>query len=373
MMLALLLCVVGGLVMAPLLGLMSTGLITGQIYEDKTLQLYAADAGVEDAVWKIQEGVEELPGPACGGQPPNYWSYNVTDDTNTINGKDVEVTITYVDSLSYQVVSTAADGRSATQIEAYVVGETVSANYSGMTDHIITSQGEYDVKDKVVLVYAEGHEPVEYYDGDWPDEPDELEMFALFYWLDVEDEMHYYGDTTIDLEGQNLNLGPFYVEGQLEIVNSIATNPTVTLNGTIYVTGDTLIGQTNQDFTLDLNGQAIFVESDSADALIVGGKCTVGGPGCIIAIGDVYFAPKGDVGNNGEPVFVLSAQGTTRLQPSGDYYGAIAGSVEVETHQGTTPTIYYPELGFGGQGDLNFPGFVAGKLIYHIATWEINP
>jgi hypothetical protein len=373
MMLVLILFVVGALTLPPLLGLMSTGLIAGQVYQNETYELYAADAGVEDAIWKIQEGVEELPGPACGGEPPNYWSYNVTDDTNKVNGKDVEVTITYVDGLTYQVVSTGRDGGGATQIEAYIVGESVSADYSGITDHIVTSQGEYDIKDKVVLVYDEGHEPVDYYEGDWPDEPEELEMFALFYWFDVEDELHYYGDTTIDFEGQSLSLGPLYVEGQLEILNSISTNPTVTLNGTIYATGDTLIGQTNQDFTLDLNGQTLFVESDSADALVVGGKCKIDGPGCIIAIGDVYFAPKGDVGNNGEPVFVLSALGTTRLQPSGDYYGAIAGSVEVEVHQGTTPTIYYPPLGFGGDGDLNFPGFVAGKLIYHIATWEINP
>jgi hypothetical protein len=68
----------------------------------------------------------------------------------------------------------------------------------------------------------------------------------------------------------------------------------------------------------------------------------------------------------------MSALGTTRLQPSGDYYGAVAGSVDVEVQQGETPTIYYPEMGFG-EGDLNFPGFVEGKLIYHVATWQINP
>ena len=52
--LALILLVVGGLILGPLLGLMSTGLAAGQVYEKKTAELYAADAGIEDALWKIK-------------------------------------------------------------------------------------------------------------------------------------------------------------------------------------------------------------------------------------------------------------------------------------------------------------------------------
>jgi len=51
--LALILLVVGGLIIAPLLGFMSTGLIAGQVFEKKMDGLYAADAGVEDALWKL--------------------------------------------------------------------------------------------------------------------------------------------------------------------------------------------------------------------------------------------------------------------------------------------------------------------------------
>jgi len=363
MTLALILLVVGGLILTPLLGLMSTGLLAGQVYEKKTDELYAADAGVEDAVWKIQEGVEELPGPACGGEDPNYWSYNITDDANKINGRNVDVTITYVNSLTYQVVSTATGDGSMTEIEAYITGESVCADYCGIADHIITSQGEANWKKKVTLVYSEEHEPVEYYDGAWPDTPEELAQFAQFYWWDVEDETPY-PPGTIDLNGVSMTKGPLYRDGPLTINNSGGA-ATLTLNGTLYITGATLIGQTDHDFTLDLNGQTIFVES----TLTVGGKCTISGPGAIIAIGDVYFAPKGDVGNNGESVFIMSVLGTSLLQPSGDYYGAIAGSVEVEIRQGTSPTITYP---VGGFGELNFPGFVGSKLIYSIYSWEVN-
>ena len=124
---------------------------------------------------------------------------------------------------------------------------------------------------------------------------------------------------------------------------------------------------------LDLNGQTIFVGSDSSDpqkALQIGDWCTIMGPGCIIAVGDVYFAPKGDVGSNGEPVLILSVSGTTTLKPSGDFYGAIGGSVNVEAFSGETPTTTYPT---GGFGEINFPSLFEVELSYSIASWEINP
>jgi len=54
--LVLVLLVVGGLVMSPLLGLMGTGLASGHTYEKKASELYAADAGVEQAIWHLQQG-----------------------------------------------------------------------------------------------------------------------------------------------------------------------------------------------------------------------------------------------------------------------------------------------------------------------------
>ncbi len=50
---ALIMLAVGCLIVVPLLAFMSTGLSAGQIYEQKMEGLYAADAGVEDALWKI--------------------------------------------------------------------------------------------------------------------------------------------------------------------------------------------------------------------------------------------------------------------------------------------------------------------------------
>jgi len=366
MVLALILLVVGGLIIAPLMGFMSTGLIAGEVYERRMDELYAADAGVEDAIWRIQQGGV----PVCPGDP--YWSYTIPD---VVNGKSIEVSIEYVGEGTYKITSIAAtdDGGgtaaiSGTQIEAYIT--SVSNNYSGILDNVITSQLEIDTKNADVNPPSGEHGPAPYYEGPWPT-PEDL---AQFYWPDVEDATHYYSDTTIDLEGIDKSLGPLYVDGTLEIENSINPEATLTLTGTLYITSDTLISPT-KDLILDLNGHTIFAESSSVkppkEALYIGGKCTIIGPGVIIAVGDIHFEPKGDVGGNEEPVFILSVSGTTTLLPEGDFYGAIAGSVMVDLQPGTS--LNYPEAGFGD--DINFPGFpgVLQQLVYGIASWEISP
>jgi hypothetical protein len=49
----LILMVIGGLIIAPLLSYMSSGLIVGQTYEAIADELYAADSGIEDGLWEI--------------------------------------------------------------------------------------------------------------------------------------------------------------------------------------------------------------------------------------------------------------------------------------------------------------------------------
>jgi Tfp pilus assembly protein PilX len=48
---ALIILVLGTFLLVPLLGFMSTGLKTSQAFEEETYLLYAADAGIEDALW----------------------------------------------------------------------------------------------------------------------------------------------------------------------------------------------------------------------------------------------------------------------------------------------------------------------------------
>ena len=87
--LAIILCflALGGLTIATLLSFTSTGLKTGQIYEERTKLQYASDAGLEEALWKVQNE-EDLFQPGDYGASVNYTL------PDSINGKTVSVNIT---------------------------------------------------------------------------------------------------------------------------------------------------------------------------------------------------------------------------------------------------------------------------------------
>ena len=362
MVLALIMLLVSLLIATPLLAYMGTGLIAGEVYERRMTELYAADAGVEDAMWKIQHEVAEVKPLSEYGCDPD-WSYTY-NDMSDVNGKSLEVTISFANNMTYRVVSTATGDDSGTEIESYVTAVSKYGDYSGILNHVITSQGEIEIKGDVY--YPEGHEPVENYEDAWPTTAELVD----FYGSDVEG-VEPYGSDTLDLDGFDQEIGPFYRDGELDIKNSDNTEATLTLTGTVYITGDTLIGKTGKDMTLDLNGQTIFIESDSSDpktALWIGGKCSIDGPGVIIVIGDIYFEPNIEAGMT-EPIFIMSVEGTTTLKPGGDFYGAVAGSVEVELFPGTS--LNYPE-DEDWFGDHNFLIGVQ-KLIYSLSSWDVNP
>jgi hypothetical protein len=80
----LILLLVGMLIIAPLLAFMSTGLISAQAINDKTDEVYAADAGIEDAIYRILNNDPLLP--QVVGIP---WPYGI----DTLNNKSVDVEI----------------------------------------------------------------------------------------------------------------------------------------------------------------------------------------------------------------------------------------------------------------------------------------
>jgi len=97
--LVLILLVVGGLVIAPLLDFMGTGLKVGkEVYENKMYETYAADAGVEHALSLLKYDVLA----DCFPDYDEYdyftqWDYNLDDDGvgvgELVNDKSVHVTI----------------------------------------------------------------------------------------------------------------------------------------------------------------------------------------------------------------------------------------------------------------------------------------
>jgi len=415
----LILLLVGGLILTPMLGLMQTGLIAGQVYERKTAELYAADAGVEDAIWRIQNDKADF-------DEAGYYSYPDLEDGVAelwlMNGKSVDVKIhrevlegsTKCHQLhGYEIISRARGDGSATTIQAYLTGAVEFADLSGLMDHLIMIKRNLSDEEvealqkelkKLTLEFkdecydecndecfkADDCVPVwdyndipegcvgcgavyNYPDDVWPS----ADILRAYYWDDVRHEASY-PYVALDVKDYP-EIGPFRKDQGLTITNTGANGLTLQLDGTVYIKGDTIIGKTNADFTIDLRGNTIFVDSStvgSKNALEVGGKCSILGPGAIIAVGDIKFAPGGVVGRdeegNGGPVFVLSISGTTYMQPSASFYGAVAGHDYVYVQKGTGPTLTYPPGGIGEEFDF-FPRLVEVDRTYDIRSWTIGP
>ena len=373
--LVLILLVVGGLVLTPLLGLMSTGLMAGQAYERHVHRLYAADTGVEDAIWKIKYDPPESWEP--NDDPPDSYIYEYPEPL-TVNGRKVQVVIyaydwdptPCVENITYRILSTVITddgGGTAAIVNSIMIDAHLSVSYldlSFLLDNAIVSDNSVSIKNDLHVTgnvtsggTVDNKGTVngtikEYATLTWPTAGD----LSAYYLDDVDDlDPPFPYTDPFDIAGANITLEALYREGDWTIYNDSNTAGTVTLEGTVYVKGDLKVGLTKKDFTLNLNDQTIFVESASADpqkAIEIGGKCTIIGSGCIIAVGDVYFAPKGDVGSETDFVFVMSAVGTMTLQPSGAYYGCIAGNQCVEARSGENASVTYttPE----GHG-LNIP------------------
>ena len=99
----------GSLLVVPLLSLASTALGYRRIMKRKALEIYSADSGIEYALCQL------------GNNPELYQGVSL-DETFSINGKTVDVTLQYyVDEDVYKVVSTAtSDDGSSTTIESYL-------------------------------------------------------------------------------------------------------------------------------------------------------------------------------------------------------------------------------------------------------------
>jgi len=353
----LLLLMLGAIILTPLLVFMQTGVKAGQVYESKLQEFYAADSGVEDAIWEINNGTSGA-------------AYFLGEE---VNDRNVSVTIQDKGGGVYKINSTATSGSGGnTTIECYYG----ALNYSGLLDNAISSNGTVVIKNKVDVTgnVSAPNCPYAGYTGcgcpncsysidcvnctnccsqeplSWPT----AETLSEYYYNKVKNLTPHEGNMDIDIaNATNHEIGPLYVDGELSIFSSIK-DESAKLNGTVYVTGNTEIGGNN--FTLNLNNQTIFVESNSAgtgqEAMQVGGKVTLAGSGCIIAVGDVDFHPNIATGSEDEFIFVMSVENTVILLPGSKFYGSVAGEVEVGVHSGPDPFITHTDYRDKG---LDFP------------------
>lgn len=156
----LLLLVLGSLTIPPLLGLVQTGLKAGQIHEAKLQEFYAADSGVEDALWQIKnDKMEDLFGTYNPYDYAEEYSYSFD---NTINEKSVDVTIQNI-WLPEGYISEPTPA----EAQAIIDDGTLVLTGRAITD------SEYQLK----IVY--NYQNLE----DWEDIWDDLEITTLGIWL----------------------------------------------------------------------------------------------------------------------------------------------------------------------------------------------
>jgi len=374
--LVLVLLVVGGLILTPLLGLMGTGLLAGQVYEERMDLYYGADAGVEDAIWKIHNDV------------PDSYPY-VYPEPLVVNDNSVDITIfrqdldpTCREELLYQILSTASgdDGGSTridVQLSVSYLDLSALLDNAIVSDDTITLKGDTVVNGDIWLpdeedLLVDDHVTI---NGTVKDEDDvsivwpTAEQFSSYYMENVEGA--YDPGSFIDIKDlYPKTIGPWYREGSLGVDNT-GDPDTLVLEDTIYVTGNLEFIQpgASHNYTINLNGQTIFVEGDFA---LASTSISIFGSGCIIAVGDINFQPN-IVGDGDDFVLVMSVTGETFFHPSGDFTGCIVGDTHVQLQPGCAITWISPE-GKGldvplGVGDDDRLPPVTGMTI---ESWEIS-
>ncbi len=381
--LVMLLLMLGVMIITPLLGFMGAGFKTGTMYQKRTDELYAADAGVREAILNLKQGTQVPTG--------NNTSTNLTllsELSGGVNNKGRTVTVYCLQKSStggtYKITSTAVSGPSSnTTIEAWVNTIPFLFDYATIsTDTIEVKEGTVingsvsgdvipdDREDQVNGRIDEPWDP-----EDWPFTTNPI--FHDYYW--VQPGVSNNNLTSTIKINLTPSIGPGYRNGSVTIQNEGSAGLTGTLNGTIYIKGLTstlTIGQTQKAFTLNLNKQAIYVESTNSQsdspprwALDVGPKTTITGSGVIIAEGDINFQPNMNTSPT-DYVFLMSVQGEVNFHPGGsggDFYGSLAGKLNIDLASGITITYTEPPP------DLNFPGPEQGiEMNVDIRTWKVK-
>ncbi|HEY31922.1 MAG TPA: hypothetical protein G4O10_02310 [Dehalococcoidia bacterium] len=119
--LVLILFLLGCLTLPPLLSYMQTSVKSSRTYEKKTDELYAADSGIEDVLWQINNECLESLLTTPPYDPYDFgttWSYDLSEQ---INGKDTTVSVENIWIPKDVPFLGAAEGRSIIESGKLVV------------------------------------------------------------------------------------------------------------------------------------------------------------------------------------------------------------------------------------------------------------
>ncbi len=365
---ALVLMALGGLFVVPVLSLTSTNLNANRQIDNANMELYAADAGVENVMWRIMfEQGFKLPTDTAGKEGCAPF---------TLNGRNVVTNISMAAGQEnvYKITSTATSTNGhSTKIQAYI---NAGSKYSFLFDYAVVSAGLATIKPGSVItgdvVYAGTIDNKGTITGKqvkdtsmptrWPTET-ELNTFYQVTTLPL------FSGSSIDVKDYlSTGIGPFRRAGDLTVNNTGAAG-ILKINGTIYVAGNLTFSQpgASKSYTIDLNNQTIYAKGNIT---FPSNNVSLIGSGTIIAVQDLTVYPG--TGNSANDfILLLSLKGKTYMYPSGEFYGTMAGYTETYIGSGKIITGPPPStFSFPGMGGGAGPG-LGGKA--KILTYTINP
>lgn len=367
--LVLILLVLGSTILAGTLAYGSASLKTGRINQDRAEELYAADAGVRYAIWKLNNefDVGDLLGSMSTGETV---SYPITENSKNVN-IDIYCFRNQNYSNIYKITSTASGTDSSTSIETYatkIFGLWENAATGGSVVDIWWGGGTL-VDGPVIYPYDTSQ---------WPFAAPNLRILYSGQAGPVNPVQVADDEWDVDTDGNII--GPLYYDkpsDTLDIVSSVAGlslvlgNGTPSAggnNGTIYVNGDLTIGKMgSKAFTLNMNRNTIYVTGD----LLIDASCQLLGSGCIIAEGQIEFKPNLSLASPDDFIFLMSLSSTSysiQFEPGGSFYGSMAGLINIDLHPGNEIILTEPPpegLNFPID-DGNFPS------VWALRTWQIN-
>jgi hypothetical protein len=325
--------VMGVVIIGALTQYLGASLLLATRSEERAINFYAADSGFEDTCFWIQN---------YKGLNSSKWIQSVGNESvweripYVVNGRTVDVDVIQVGNYTYRVTSSASmNDTVSTVIESYIVVTTL--NLSPLGENAITSDSNIKLTGQKGGVTGS----IDYVGIlDCPNDPNCEDTVngtmtqypdGIDYWPSTQNLIHYFYhqvDGLAPFPVDNIDVAVTPTIGPLLRMEDLLIESSVkfaysSLNGTVYVKGDLNIGGA-KDFTLNLSHHWIFCEGK----ITMDAKSSIVGTGAIIAIGDVFFGPKSS-SEEGQFLFIMSSEGSLQINPSTDFFGSIAGDIDV--------------------------------------------
>lgn len=342
MILALITMVLGSLLISPTLYYAATAVQATEIKERRTGELYAADAGVENAIWELASNNLTL---AEGDQ--------TTLPPIQLNNSLVQTTVFHVPAgklPTYRITSTAnSTGSSETTIESQVyIGNPLFSNALASETDIVLGNNcmvNGDIYYDNTLTYNPPltHNGEEINGGlSFPTVEDNA-LFAAALQAEAAVGGTYSGNLNVSSDG---TLGPLYITGNLVIDMDTSVN----LTGTIYVEG-----------TITCRMGSVIT-----------------GSGNIIAVGNITFDKVNDYGSLGASV-IMSLAGDIHFKKEADIAALVyapAGSVRFEMTSTVSGSIIANDVWLKQDSTVTFNESIHDLDLPsdgpHVQSWQIK-